>query len=37
VSEGIRTAILKFGGSSVADAERMREVARIIKNYLERG
>jgi aspartate kinase len=37
VSEDIRTAILKFGGSSVADAERMREVALIIKNYLERG
>jgi aspartate kinase len=37
VSEEARTAILKFGGSSVADAERMREVALIIKNYLERG
>jgi aspartate kinase len=37
VSEEFRTAILKFGGSSVADAERMREVALIIKNYLERG
>jgi aspartate kinase len=37
VSEEIRTAILKFGGSSVADAGRMREVALIIKNYLERG
>jgi aspartate kinase len=37
VNEGIKTAILKFGGSSVADANRMREVALIIKNYLERG
>ena len=37
MSEEIRTAILKFGGSSVADADRMREVALIIKNYLERG
>ncbi|MDR0654495.1 MAG: aspartate kinase [Synergistaceae bacterium] len=37
MSEEFRTAILKFGGSSVADAERMREVALIIKNYLERG
>jgi aspartate kinase len=37
VSEEIRTAILKFGGSSVADSGRMREVALIIKNYIERG
>ncbi|MDR1132648.1 MAG: aspartate kinase, partial [Synergistaceae bacterium] len=37
MSEEIRTAILKFGGSSVADADRMREVALIIKNYIERG
>jgi aspartate kinase len=37
VSENIRTAILKFGGSSVADADRMREVALIIKNYIGRG
>lgn len=37
MSEEIRTAILKFGGSSVADSGRMREVALIIKEYLERG
>ncbi|MDR1581027.1 MAG: aspartate kinase [Synergistaceae bacterium] len=37
MSEEIRTAILKFGGSSVADSGRMREVALIIKNYIERG
>ncbi|MDR3166286.1 MAG: aspartate kinase [Synergistaceae bacterium] len=37
MSENIRTAILKFGGSSVADADRMREVALIIKNYIGRG
>lgn len=36
-SNGTRTAVLKFGGSSVADADRMREVARIIKGYRERG
>jgi aspartate kinase len=32
-----RTAVLKFGGSSVADAERMHEVAGIIGKYIERG
>ncbi|MDR1965594.1 MAG: aspartate kinase [Synergistaceae bacterium] len=32
-----RTAVLKFGGSSVANADRMREVAQIIKGYLGRG
>lgn len=32
-----RAAVLKFGGSSVADADRMREVARIIKRYRDRG
>ena len=37
MSEEFRTAILKFGGSSVADSGRMREVALIIKNYIERG
>ena len=37
MSEENRTAVLKFGGSSVADAERMREVALIIKDYLARG
>jgi aspartate kinase len=30
-------AVLKFGGSSVADADRMREVSVIIKKYLEMG
>jgi aspartate kinase len=29
--------VLKFGGSSVADADRMREVALIIKSYINRG
>jgi aspartate kinase len=37
VSEEFRTAVLKFGGSSVADAERMREVALIIKGYREKN
>jgi aspartate kinase len=37
VSEEVRKAVLKFGGSSVADAERMREVALIIKEYLDKG
>lgn len=32
-----RVAVLKFGGSSVADAERMHEVARIVKKYTEKG
>jgi aspartate kinase len=32
-----RKAVLKFGGSSVADADRMREVALIIKDYLDKG
>jgi aspartate kinase len=32
-----RTAVLKFGGSSVADAERMREVSLIIRGYIEKG
>ncbi|MDR1650276.1 MAG: aspartate kinase [Synergistaceae bacterium] len=32
-----KTAVLKFGGSSVADSDRMREVTAIIKCYLERG
>jgi aspartate kinase len=36
MSEDMRV-ILKFGGSSVADVDRMREAALIIKNYLERG
>jgi aspartate kinase len=34
VSEEIRTAVLKFGGSSVADADRMSEVALIRKAYI---
>ena len=29
--------ILKFGGSSVADAERIDNVANILKSYLDRG
>ena len=37
MSEEIRTVVLKFGGSSVADADRMREVALIIKSYINRG
>ncbi|MDR3279406.1 MAG: aspartate kinase [Synergistaceae bacterium] len=32
-----KTAVLKFGGSSVADADRMRDVAIIIKSYIEKG
>lgn len=32
-----KVAVLKFGGSSVADAERMREVARIVRRYQEDG
>ena len=32
-----KIAVLKFGGSSVADAERMREVAQIIRRYSENG
>ncbi|MDR3321696.1 MAG: aspartate kinase [Synergistaceae bacterium] len=32
-----RVAVLKFGGSSVADAERMKEVAMIVSRYLNRG
>ncbi len=32
-----KIAVLKFGGSSVADAERMHEVARIVCKYRERG
>ena len=34
MSEEVRTVVLKFGGSSVADADRMREVALIIKGYI---
>ena len=34
---GEKIAVLKFGGSSVADADRMREVSRIIKKYQEKG
>ena len=37
MSGEIRTVILKFGGSSVADADRMREVTLIIKGYLDKG
>ncbi|MDR1471221.1 MAG: aspartate kinase [Synergistaceae bacterium] len=37
MSKNQKTAVLKFGGSSVADADRMREVAGIIKKYLGRG
>lgn len=32
-----RAAVLKFGGSSVANAERMREVARIVRKYRDDG
>lgn len=32
-----KIAVLKFGGSSVADADRMREVAQIIRRYSENG
>jgi aspartate kinase len=32
-----KVAVLKFGGSSVADANRMREVSLIIRRYLDRG
>jgi aspartate kinase len=32
-----KVAVLKFGGSSVADAERMKEVANIIGGYQSRG
>ena len=34
---GDKIAVLKFGGSSVADAERMHEVALIIRRYTEKG
>jgi aspartate kinase len=34
---GSRNAVLKFGGSSVADAERMKEVAKIIRTYTDKG
>jgi len=37
MSEKRRIVVLKFGGSSVADAERMREVALIIKGYIGKG
>ena len=37
MSEEARTVVLKFGGSSVADADRMREVALIIKGYIARN
>ena len=37
MSEEARTVVLKFGGSSVADADRMREVALIIKGYIGKG
>jgi aspartate kinase len=37
VSENSGIAVLKFGGSSVADAERMREVALIIRDYIGKG
>jgi aspartate kinase len=29
--------VMKFGGSSVADAERIRRVTQIVKTYLDRG
>ena len=29
--------VLKFGGSSVADAERMHEVACLVRRYREKG
>lgn len=32
-----KIAVLKFGGSSVADADRMHEVSLIIKKYLDKG
>lgn len=32
-----KVAVLKFGGSSVADAVRMHEVALIIRRYLDKG
>ncbi|MDR1020967.1 MAG: aspartate kinase [Synergistaceae bacterium] len=32
-----KVAVLKFGGSSVADAQRMKEVANIIIGYQKRG
>ncbi|MDR0648400.1 MAG: aspartate kinase [Synergistaceae bacterium] len=32
-----KVAVLKFGGSSVADAQRMKEVANIIISYQKRG
>lgn len=32
-----KTAVLKFGGSSVADSARMMEVAKIIKTYVDNG
>lgn len=35
--EMTRTAVLKFGGSSVADSIRMHEVAKIIKRYTDKG
>ncbi|MDR1917269.1 MAG: aspartate kinase [Synergistaceae bacterium] len=37
MSDKNKIAVLKFGGSSVADAERMREVAAIIRKYLNDG
>lgn len=37
MSSNQRIAVLKFGGSSVADANRMREASVIIKKYLETG
>ena len=32
-----KITVLKFGGSSVADADRMHEVSLIIKKYLNKG
>ena len=32
-----KITILKFGGSSVADAEKIRHVASIIKNHSNNG
>ncbi len=36
-NNGGKIAVLKFGGSSVADADRMHEVSLIIKKYLNKG
>ena len=36
-NNGGKIAVLKFGGSSVVDADRMHEVSLIIKKYLNKG